>query len=127
MAKPEDTPEYMVHIVGHFCERHQELILIYQIEGKGLLAKAKLVATFPEGEEEVVANDIQRYEHDMFGQDIPTRIIPGIMGNEALQEIVEREVLNHTREADECVAKLMLGNLAGTLLDTTGGLASSYL
>jgi hypothetical protein len=127
MADATAVPEFQVHIEGHFCDHHQPLIKIFEIKGSGLLVRAELVASFPEGEEANVMNDLQRYEIDMAGHDMPTEIIAGIMGVDALQKVMDREVLGHTSEANEWVAKLALGNLAAALLDTTGGLAGSYL
>ncbi len=81
MADATAVPEFQVHIEGHFCEHHQPLIKIFEIKGSGLLVRAELVASFPEGEEANVMNDLQRYEIDMAGHDMPTEIIAGIMGS----------------------------------------------
>lgn len=120
-------PEFQIHIVGHFCKVHQPLIWVYQMEDRGPLVEVRLIATYPEGEVAVDANDLQRYADDMLGRDIPTRIIPNIMGYDQLHEALEREVIEHTRDADEWIARLLLGNLVGTILDANGGLRGSYL
>lgn len=113
-------PEFQVHIVGEANGIHRPVIHAYRMEGNGPLVQARLVATFPESERAAQAVELQRFMHDMLGDDMPRRIIANITGMAQLMEVLGREIANTMYGAEDHLTRGVLSDFVGVVVVSTG-------